>query len=195
MAVGEAERPPPGGPTHDRVRRSSTSAVRSDEAVSSPWPPAFMRTAPPTEPGTPTAHSSPREPLVRAPAREHRQGDGAARAHRDGAVGRARRSRRSPRTPPRGRPRARGTRDPTRAGWSPGRRRAAATSRPVHRRGHALEVGHRARLDQERGGPADAVGRPRPERGVALGQVAEPLGERRRASSRAPAPQLVGRAS
>ena len=33
-------------------------------AVSEPWPPAFMRTAPPTEPGTPTAHSRPRSPAA-----------------------------------------------------------------------------------------------------------------------------------
>ena len=30
--------------------------------MSDPWPPAFMRTAPPTEPGTPTAHSNPVSP-------------------------------------------------------------------------------------------------------------------------------------
>ena len=30
--------------------------------MSEPWPPAFMRTAPPTEPGTPTAHDSPLHP-------------------------------------------------------------------------------------------------------------------------------------
>ncbi len=30
--------------------------------MSEPWPPAFMRTAPPTEPGTPTAHESPDHP-------------------------------------------------------------------------------------------------------------------------------------
>ena len=30
--------------------------------MSAPWPPAFMRTAPPTDPGTPTAHSSPLSP-------------------------------------------------------------------------------------------------------------------------------------
>ena len=30
--------------------------------MSEPWPPAFMRTAPPTDPGTPTAHSNPVSP-------------------------------------------------------------------------------------------------------------------------------------
>jgi hypothetical protein len=30
--------------------------------MSDPWPPAFMATAPPTEPGTPTAHSNPVSP-------------------------------------------------------------------------------------------------------------------------------------
>ena len=32
------------------------------DATSLPWPPAFMRTAPPTEPGTPTPHSKPVSP-------------------------------------------------------------------------------------------------------------------------------------
>ena len=32
--------------------------------MSEPWPPAFIRTAPPTEPGTPTAHSSPWRPAA-----------------------------------------------------------------------------------------------------------------------------------
>ena len=41
--------------------------------MSLPWPPAFMRTAPPIEPGTPTAHSKPTRPAAdacaaRAPA-------------------------------------------------------------------------------------------------------------------------------
>ena len=30
--------------------------------MSEPWPPAFMRTAPPTEPGTPTAQDRPLHP-------------------------------------------------------------------------------------------------------------------------------------
>ena len=32
--------------------------------MSEPWPPAFIRTAPPTEPGTPTAHSNPVSPAA-----------------------------------------------------------------------------------------------------------------------------------
>ena len=32
--------------------------------MSEPWPPAFMRTAPPIEPGTPTAHSKPVSPAA-----------------------------------------------------------------------------------------------------------------------------------
>ena len=32
--------------------------------MSEPWPPAFMRTAPPTDPGTPTAHSRPMRPAA-----------------------------------------------------------------------------------------------------------------------------------
>ena len=37
-------------------------ASTSDAAMSEPWPPAFIRTAPPIEPGTPTAHSKPVSP-------------------------------------------------------------------------------------------------------------------------------------
>ena len=32
--------------------------------MSEPWPPAFMRSAPPIEPGTPTAHSNPVRPAA-----------------------------------------------------------------------------------------------------------------------------------
>ena len=31
--------------------------------ISEPWPPAFILTAPPTVPGTPTAHSNPVRPF------------------------------------------------------------------------------------------------------------------------------------
>ena len=43
-----------------RTRGPSASVC----ATSPPWPPAFMRTAPPTEPGTPTAHSRPVSPAA-----------------------------------------------------------------------------------------------------------------------------------
>ena len=45
-------------------RRSKMRTCRSDAAMSEPWPPAFIRTAPPTEPGTPTAHSKPVSPAA-----------------------------------------------------------------------------------------------------------------------------------
>ena len=41
-------------PGRRRPARSATSAATSTSAVSRPWPPAFMRTAPPTLPGIPT---------------------------------------------------------------------------------------------------------------------------------------------
>ena len=42
--------------------RSTTSAHPRTAAMSDPCPPAFIRTAPPIEPGTPTAHSKPDRP-------------------------------------------------------------------------------------------------------------------------------------
>ena len=44
--------------------RSSTRTLTRDAAMSDPWPPAFMRTAPPIDPGTPTAHSKPVRPAA-----------------------------------------------------------------------------------------------------------------------------------
>ena len=46
--------------------------------MSEPWPPAFIRTAPPTEPGTPTAHSKPVRPGLDGLAGDDRQQGGAA---------------------------------------------------------------------------------------------------------------------
>jgi hypothetical protein len=42
----------------------------STASMSEPWPPAFIRTAPPTEPGMPTIHSRPVSPraAVRRPS-------------------------------------------------------------------------------------------------------------------------------
>ena len=54
--------PPPPHPSRCRDRRRGPSARPA--ATSEPWPPAFMRTAPPIEPGTPTAHSRPRSPAA-----------------------------------------------------------------------------------------------------------------------------------
>ena len=44
--------------------RSKTRAPRITSSVCAPWPPAFMRTAPPTEPGMPTKNSSPATPAA-----------------------------------------------------------------------------------------------------------------------------------
>ena len=44
--------------------RSNTSTSTRHAAMSEPCPPAFIRTAPPTEPGTPTAHSNPVSPAA-----------------------------------------------------------------------------------------------------------------------------------
>ena len=52
--------------------------------MSEPWPPAFMRTAPPTEPGTPTAHESPDQPA----SATRRASTGRARAAPARTVGR-----------------------------------------------------------------------------------------------------------
>ena len=46
------------------VRRSKTSACTRHAAMSEPCPPAFIRTAPPIDPGTPTAHSKPVNPAA-----------------------------------------------------------------------------------------------------------------------------------
>ena len=52
--------------------------LRRQAARSAPWPPAFMRTAPPIEPGTPTAHSKPVRPAATRAPGDDRQGGGAA---------------------------------------------------------------------------------------------------------------------
>ena len=78
--------------------------------MSEPWPPAFMRTAPPIEPGTPTAHSKPVSPAAtvwRATTGQGRRRpgphDGAVDLDRRRRPRRARRRRRrSPRRPPAG---------------------------------------------------------------------------------------------
>ena len=53
--------------------RSTTRARTSTSAVSRPWPPAFIRTAPPTLPGIPTKNSRPLPARGRAAAREDRE--------------------------------------------------------------------------------------------------------------------------
>ena len=55
-----------GTPQSSPLRRSNTRTPTSDDAMSEPCPPAFMRTPPPTDPGTPTAHSRPVRPAPRS---------------------------------------------------------------------------------------------------------------------------------
>ena len=113
--------------------------------MSEPCPPAFIRTAPPIEPGTPTAHSKPRQPGGGSAAGERP----AARRHRRRATARrspstARRSRRPASATLTAMP---GNRRRRRAGSSPGRRRAPAAPTPPRAAadgGQVVEVRGRA---------------------------------------------------
>ena len=157
--------------------------------MSEPWPPAFILTAPPTEPGTPTAHSNPVRPERRRAPGEHRQRDAAAgRAPRvPSSTSTARRHGR------RSRRRCRRTRRRRRAGWShspttstgrPDARRAAATAS----RSSSVRGAH------EQGcGATDAVRRQRAERLVALGAVPELARPRRRWPSSDAATAVIAR--
>ena len=136
--------------------------------MSEPCPPAFMRTAPPTEPGTPTAHSNPRQPRRRQPPGHHGERRPAADLgdRRDprrrptvmspSSRATTRRCRRSRHRPP--------------TGWSP--RPTTSTGRPDawRARGDALQVVERRGPYEQRRRPAQAVGGQRTERHVALGQ-------------------------
>ena len=137
--------------------RSTTSASTSTSAVSRPWPPAFMRTAPPTLPGIPTKNSSP----VRPAAAARRASTGSATAAPARTVGRDRRRGRRRRTRRRAPGRARRTRRRRRAGWSPGRRRGAAARSPSASAVNASErreLGPRADPRQDRDRATDVVG-------------------------------------
>ena len=82
--------------------RSTTRQARRLWAMSEPWPPAFIRTPPPTEPGTPTAHSRPVRPASTRLAGQGRQGHGAPGLHRrplDGDGAEAGRIEHAPRCP------------------------------------------------------------------------------------------------
>ena len=165
--------------------------------MSEPWPPAFIRTAPPTEPGTPTAHSNPVSAGGgRAPG-EHGQGHAAA----------GRRRRRAGRRPPTsiagaGRRRDDGDAGEARVGdeqvgaaaddehGSPDARRAAATA--------TRSASVRARTNSA-AGAADAVRRQRAERLVAASPARRGTARprrarrrRRRAHRRPPAPRSPG---
>jgi hypothetical protein len=71
--VGQRRGPEPQGRANRRHRDEPATATDpgrtpgrrgGDAAMSDPCPPAFMRTAPPIEPGTPTAHSNPVTPAA-----------------------------------------------------------------------------------------------------------------------------------
>ena len=132
--------------------------------MSEPWPPAFMRTAPPTEPGTPTAHSKPVRPA--AAVRRATTGSAAAPPAPHGRAVDVDR-RRSPR--PARRPARRSRRRP-RAGSSPadhehGRRPARRRPASADRRARSASSARPRRA--ARPAPPTAVGGARPERRVA----------------------------
>ncbi len=140
--------------------------------MSDPWPPAFMRTAPPTDPGTPTAHDNPDHPASAtrrartgnasaAPAahdsgrfaslgapsvdrRQHQRGEAVAEVHHDPVEPRIRHQ--DVGTPPDD-----GDRDP--------RSRGATESATDD-----IEVGGPLDLEEERGRATDPVRGQRPER-------------------------------
>ena len=98
--------------------------------MSEPCPPAFIRTAPPIEPGTPTAHSNPVSPAaaVRRASTGSATPPPAVTTHASPA-----RRRRRARCRRRGRRcsrRSRRSRRRRRAGWTRGRRRAPAAPTP-----------------------------------------------------------------
>ena len=172
--------------------------------MSDPWPPAFMRTAPPTDPGTPTAHDRPGPAGIGHPAGQDRAAPVAAPA-RTTAAAAATLGRPSRQLEP-GETAAEMEHDPVEArvghqqvgaapddedrGPLPGRRsrRAART---------AVEIGGALDLDVQRGRAPDAVGRQRTEGPVQHGPLAQRAGQcaarsaRRRSPLRRPE-QLVG---
>ena len=138
--------------------------------MSAPWPPAFIRTAPPTEPGTPTAHSKPVSPA--ATVRRASTGRLVAPPART-TLAVTPRCRRSPHPAAARGPRRPG---PPPAGWSP--RPTTSTSSPCDRtptsasavaiRDQLVGVGD---LDEPAGRTAHAVGAERSERPVVLEAV------------------------
>ena len=111
---------------------------------------------PPTEPGTPTAHSRPVRPAA-AVCAPGPAGSTAPPATTSAPVGPS-----TPARTPRARRPGRGSRRRRRGGSSPGRRRARA-ARTAAAAVHAAEVGHGLRRAMS-AAPADPVGRQRPER-------------------------------
>ena len=179
---GRGRRPArhPSSPRRGRRRGPSSSVA----AMSEPWPPAFMRTAPPTEPGTPTAHSKPVSPAAacagRRPGRlagaagratrrcRRRRSSAKPLAEHDGQAGEAARRRR--------------------AGSSPCRRRATGDARLGHdRRGQREPAARRRR-------PSTNSAAGPPTRYVVSGPSGDvALGARRRARQRGREPPPRGR--
>ena len=139
------------------ARRSTTRTLARLAAMSEPCPPAFMRTAPPIEPGTPDRPLEPGQPRGHRPPGHHRQRRRAARAARAvPSIGRS-----SANAVAQGERRRRRSRGRRPAGSSPGRRpgsprRWPAPPRPA-RRGRP-----RPRPDEQGGRAADPVGGERP---------------------------------
>ena len=149
--------------------RSKTVTSTNDAAMSEPWPPAFMRTAPPIEPGTPTAHSNPLRPAAAVLRASTGSATPAERRHPCRwrvDVDRSRRDRRD-------RSQFRGTRRRRRAGSNHDRRRAPADPDAlggVRDRGQLSPIGD---AHEQRSRAADPIGGHRAERDVALHGIAE----------------------
>ena len=147
--------------------------------MSDPWPPAFIRTAPPTEPGTPTAHSRPVSPA--ATVRRARVGRATAPPARTSVPSTRQRPKPGPRwtTTPANPASATSRLEPfpSTSTAGRGRRRAPAT---------AHEPVLVLRLDGEGGGAADPVGGAAPERSVQHGPVAQAPSARVRRHPRRP---------
>ena len=152
--------------------------------MSEPWPPAFIRSAPPTDPGTPTPHSRPCSPAA-ADLRATTGSLAPAPARTDDAVD----------LDP-VEPRAQPDDEPGEAGVGHEEVRALPQHEQRHRRarGHERAVhGHEVvlgvRLDEQPGVAPDAVGGARPERRVARARWPERVGDgvERRAGARSAA--------
>ena len=158
--------------------------------MSEPWPPAFMRTAPPTEPGTPDRPGEPAPACIGHAAGQHRERRGRAGPHHRGRpagarIGRVMPAKPRPAAPPpvEARVRHQHVGSPAR-----GRRRAeAAPTRRVRRTARRTRPGRRG-LDLDGEG-----GRARRRRRSSAGRAAVERGPR--AQGLRPGSQGLGRAS
>ena len=188
-------RPPSGGSDRSRSvgRHPSilagapgrrTRTLTSVAAMSEPCPPAFIRTAPPTDPGTPTAHSKPVRPA--AAVRRATTGRLAAPPARTVVPSMSMLAKCSPST----------TARPSNPASATSRFEPRPTTSTAHARWPstaAATVAERrlvVHLDQQRGRAADPVGREPASETSRPGQVAEQLA---RPELDAPSRQLVRR--